>query len=428
MIVGFRSLCAFLRSRLGVFILVLLHFSGAAHAQTPFYDVSAQDLVGRPGTIIRQEPVSGAPPDSNAFRVLYRSTSFDGRPIAVSGLVIIPTTPDPVGGRAVVAWAHPTSGIVPHCAPSLAAFKFQQIQGLRDMLDHGYVVAATDYPGLGTAGPHPYLVGMSEGYAVLDSIRAARAVAETGTIHRTALWGHSQGGQAVLYAGLLARSYAPELEVTGIAAAAPAIELGTLLDDDLASPGGKNLLAMTLWSWSRVFKAPLAGMVDPEAMGVIDRLANVCLESLVDIMARQHAGEDLQRRFLLVKNPTEMEPWRTLLAENTIGALPPGIPVLLVQGSADDTIRPAVTQDYMRKLCAGGSRVQMLTVPGVGHGMIAVKTSREAVGWISEGLAGKEQAVIAAHEAWGSSHDVQGAAYCDRDAARLDERRPRAGR
>jgi acetyl esterase/lipase len=129
-------------------------------------------------------------------------------------------------------------------------------------------------------------------------------------------------------------------------------------------------------------------MVDPEAMGAIDRLANVCLESLVDIMPRQHAGEDLQRRFLSVKNPTEMEPWRTLLAENTIGALPPGIPVLLVQGSADDTIRPAVTHDYMRKLCAGGSRVQMLTVPGVGHGMIAVKTSREAVGWISERLAG----------------------------------------
>jgi acetyl esterase/lipase len=213
-------------------------------------------------------------------------------------------------------------------------------------------------------------------------------VAQAGTIHRTALWGHSQGGQAVLYAGLLAKSYAPELEVTGIAAAAPATELGALLDDDLASPGGKNLLAMTLWSWSRVFKAPLAGMVDPEAMGAIDRLANVCLESLVDIMPRQHAGEDLQRRFLLVKNPTEMEPWRSLLAENTIGALPPGIPVLLVQGSADDTIRPAVTQDYMRRLCAGGSRVQMLTVPGVGHGMIAVKTSRDAIGWIAERLAG----------------------------------------
>lgn len=108
-------------------------------------------------------------------------------------------------------------------------------------------------------------------------------------------------------------------------------------------------------------------------------------------MPRKHAGEDLQRRFLLIKNLTRQEPWRKLLAENTIGALPPNIPVLLIQGSIDDTIRPAVTRDYMRKLCAARSQVQMLTVPGVGHEMIAVKTSRDAVGWLSERLAGKAQ-------------------------------------
>lgn len=384
-----RTIFASLLWHIGFAALIASVFAVPANAQMPFYDASASDLIGKPGTIIRQESVSGAPSDSLAYRVLYRSTSFDGQPIAVSGLIIIPTTPEPVGGRKVIAWAHPTSGIVPHCAPSLALFKFQQIQGLRDMLDHGYIVAATDYPGLGTPGPHPYLVGKSEGYAVLDSIRAARAVAQTGTIHRTALWGHSQGGQAVLYAGLLAKSYAPELEITGIAAAAPATELGTLLDDDLATPGGKNLLAMTLWSWSRVFNAPLTGVVDPEAIAVIDRLANVCLESLIDVMPRRRAGENLERRFLLVKNLTKREPWQSLLAENTIGTLPSNIPVFLIQGSTDDTIRPAVTRDYMRKLCAAGSRVQMLTVPGVGHGMIAVKTSREAISWLSERFAGQ---------------------------------------
>jgi hypothetical protein len=33
---------------------------------------------------------------------------------------------------------------------------------------------ATDYPGLGTPGVHAYLMGESEGRAVLDSVRAAR--------------------------------------------------------------------------------------------------------------------------------------------------------------------------------------------------------------------------------------------------------------
>ncbi len=37
-----------------------------------------------------------------------------------------------------------------------------------------YVIAATDNQGLGTPGPHPYLVGDSEGMGALDSMRAAR--------------------------------------------------------------------------------------------------------------------------------------------------------------------------------------------------------------------------------------------------------------
>jgi len=41
------------------------------------------------------------------------------------------------------------------------------------MLARGYVVVATDYEGLGDPGVHPYLVGVSEAYAVLDSVRAA---------------------------------------------------------------------------------------------------------------------------------------------------------------------------------------------------------------------------------------------------------------
>ena len=49
------------------------------------------------------------------------------------------------------------------------------IFGLNQMLAQGYVVTATDYPGLGTQGIHPFLIGVSEDRAVLDSVRAARS-------------------------------------------------------------------------------------------------------------------------------------------------------------------------------------------------------------------------------------------------------------
>ena len=90
-----------------------------------------------------------------------------------------------------------------------------------ELIAGGAVVAFTDYPGLGTPGPHPYLVGESEGRAVLDSIRAARALLGDRASATAAIYGHSQGGHAAVWADQLAGSYAPELDIAGVAAMAP---------------------------------------------------------------------------------------------------------------------------------------------------------------------------------------------------------------
>jgi hypothetical protein len=143
-------------------ILSAVAAATSASAQTAFYRAPPSAVTGTPGSLVRQQMIDGAPLGATTYRVLYRSTGLDDKPILVSGVVIVPPGAPPPGGRPIVAWAHPTSGIVPRCAPSLAIFLFQQIQGLRSFVRNGYVVAATDYPGLGTAEPHPYLVGTSE--------------------------------------------------------------------------------------------------------------------------------------------------------------------------------------------------------------------------------------------------------------------------
>src|SRR5271156_3668671 len=87
--------------------------AGAAHAQTPFYRATVQELAGPPGTIIRSEPMLFAPAGAQAYRVLYRSTGVSGERIAVSGVIVVPPGPAPAGGRRIVAWAHPTTGVGP---------------------------------------------------------------------------------------------------------------------------------------------------------------------------------------------------------------------------------------------------------------------------------------------------------------------------
>jgi len=375
--------------RLILSILCALAGANAANAQTAFYRAPSSEVAGAPGTLVRQEVIDGAPLGATTYRVLYRSTGLNDKPILVSGVVIVPPGDPPSGGRPIIAWAHPTSGVVPRCAPSLAIFLFEQIQGLRSFVRDGYVVAATDYPGLGTAGPHPYLVGTSEGRAVIDSVRVAGSLPGAGGGKRFLVWGHSQGGHASLFTGAIAKSYAPELHLLGVAAAAPATDLVTLMNEDIDSVGGKNITAMTLWSWQRVFDANMDKVVDRRAIPAINQLAQECIEGPFDLKKRQRTEQPLEQNFLSVQHPSDVEPWHTLLAQNSPGALPSEIPVFLAQGTGDDIIHPKVTQDYAAKLCGAGSKVRILLMPNIGHSRAAQASTSALLDWARDRFAGK---------------------------------------
>lgn len=362
--------------------------SAPAFAQSSFYRVAPNEIVGGPGTVIREQAMMFGPEDASSYRVLYRSKGIHDEPIAVSGVVIVPHGPAPHDVRPVVAWAHPTTGVDPHCAPSVALSLFHQIQGLNEMLARGYVVVATDYPGLGTPGPHPYLVGTSEGRAVLDSVRAAREVPGVGPVRDFAVWGHSQGGQAALFTGLMAKTYAPDLHLVGVAAAAPATDLRALMSDDFDTAGGKNITAMTLWSWSQVFDLPLDQLVTPAAMPTVERLSRQCIESVFDLIIRRQEEKPLETSFLTVDNISSIEPWRSLLAQNTPGVLPRDVPVFLVQGTTDNVVVPKVTYEYTHRLCEAGSSVRLVTLPGVGHAFIARDAAPAAIDWMANRFTG----------------------------------------
>jgi acetyl esterase/lipase len=341
-----------------------------------------------PGSLIAANRIA-APDGARAYRILYWSTGLQGEPIRVSGVVIVPAGPTPPEGRPVIAWAHPTTGVVSRCAPSLARVFFASVQGLHAMLAHGYVVAATDYPGLGTPEVHPYLVGKSEARAVLDSVRAAIEIPGAGAGDSFAVWGHSQGGQAALFTGLEAAGYAPELKLVGEAAAAPATDLATLMTEDMGTGGGNNITAMTIWSWSRVYGATMTNVVAPQAKPVINRLAQLCIERWFDVLTRRGPTYALEKSFLSVDNLADREPWQELLKTNSPGPLPPNVPVFLAQGSADSLVRPSVTEAYRQRLCQNGDRVEFVLLPGVGHAFVARDAASAAIAWIADRFAGR---------------------------------------
>jgi hypothetical protein len=109
---------------------------------------------------------------------MYLSESVEGEPIAVTGLVAVPEGPAPADGRKLLGVGHGTTGIADACAPSRFSSQLASldrrlgapdlVELLGDFAGAGYVVAMTDYEGLGTPGVHPYLVGESEGRSLVD--------------------------------------------------------------------------------------------------------------------------------------------------------------------------------------------------------------------------------------------------------------------
>ena len=251
----------------------------------------------RPGTIIRSTRID-APAGARAWRILYHSRSVAGRDIAVSGWVIAPTGRAPRGGRVVVTWAHGTAGLADLCAPSkqadiasgAASASGPASYGAwmpmaQTLLDAGYVVAATDYEGLGTPGLHPFLVGESEGRSVLDAARAARGLKAAAAARKVLVFGHSQGGHAALFAGELAASYAPELRVLGVAAGAPAPDVEHMLPFVKSASFANGFVVSVVEGFHAAYP-----QFDPAAVLTPDALAQA---SIVDQKCLQDVGMTL---------------------------------------------------------------------------------------------------------------------------------------
>ena len=91
-----------------------------------FYSAPSPLPEGPSGTIIRRGVVEGFHAGATAYRVLYKSTGFDGNPAAVSGLIVLPHGKPPAEGRKVIAYTHGTVGVASNCAPSLVTNPKQQ--------------------------------------------------------------------------------------------------------------------------------------------------------------------------------------------------------------------------------------------------------------------------------------------------------------
>ena len=348
---------------------------------------------GKPGSVIRWQvgcdylaPGAAAPAD--VWNVLYKSTNANQQAIAVSGTVLVPTSAwTGSGPRPLVAYATGTQGWGDQCAPSseMAAGDYDEDFAVQNLLDQGWAVAVTDYPGLGTPGNELYAVNTAEGYAVLDVLKAALILrpAELSSDAPVAIEGYSQGGGAAAFAAEQAPTYAKSLDLVGVAMGGTPTNLQAVADNLNGSAFFAFLGGAAIGFEAAYPQLHFGKYLNSSGKQALKALSGMCQEQgLVT-----YAGKTIQQYTKGGIDPLTLPPVEQVLNENDAGAVAPDVPVLQYHGLADEVIPYAVEVALHDSWCALGATSDLVSFPG-DHVTTQVEAQVTVAQWIGDRFSG----------------------------------------
>jgi len=386
-------------------LVILLAATAARAAQVPAPDPRQGDgrtspfytwtgaIPDGPGRMLRTEPLDptlGLAQAAQQFRILYTSTNgMDGKTsVVVSGAFFYPKGSPPAGGWPLIAWAHGTTGVADICAPSWAARSFRDVSYLNTWLEQGYAVVATDYQGLGTPGPHPYLAVRPEAYSVLDSVRAALH-GFANLANRVVIVGQSQGGGAAFATAGIASSYAPELGIRGtVATGVPYITPAMLKqpagrDPNRPDPTIAYTLYVGLFMQQTDPELGKAALFSPKALPVFELARTTCvgpLESDVTSAGLSRSNVYAQGfRAAFEANLPALEYTTLKLAQ----------PIFIGTGAEDHDVAPSSQLALVKDACAAGTVVEAHLYAGLSHSPTVNASLKDSPPFVRKVLAGE---------------------------------------
>lgn len=356
-----------------------------------FYASPSEAALGAvaPGAVLRVREISAKAyyafsVKGQAWQLMYRSTDHKGKPVAMVTTVLVPTNA-PATQRKLLAYNTAYDALTLRCAPSYEFVKGTVLEQalIQSALKEGMVVVASDYEGLRSL----WTVGVNSGNGVLDGIRAAENFAPAkldGANTPVAITGYSGGAVATAWANELYRSYAPELNIKGVAAGGIPVDLGNVarkVDGKLFAGVYFGAVAALSNGYPEV---DTDALTNDKGKAMLAKAQNMCLGQFLTGAPDPLTSFLFQKMSNLVTVPDllEVPVVKGIIAENRLGQRTPGAPMYIYEGTADELMPVADVDGLVKKYCAAGVKVTysrtfndhiLLAVTGFGKAFSFVK-------------------------------------------------------
>ena len=351
----------------------------------PFYAPPAGFASLPPGTIIRSRGVSiSAVGAKAAYQLLYRTTDANGEPTATVATVVVPSAPAP-GPRRLVSYQIAEDSLTRNCAPSYALRNGMGNDKYWSLaLAQGWDVVIPDYEG----PQSELLVAPMEGRETLDGVRAAENFPLAGLPGRATevgIMGASGGSVPSLWAGALAPTYAPDINLVANTAGMPAADYEYIVAHiDGSALFGDVILALVgldraypqidLPSLLNARGNAIAASDAKDASGCGD---NGTLVQTAGGTAAQYTNYPTSSALAAVPR------LKSVLQQMSLVQAPaPKAPTLIVGGRQDEIMFAPQVDELSNYYCAAGTTVDYLTVPGdhIAAGQIYLPTALQYLG------------------------------------------------
>ncbi|MFJ4654618.1 lipase family protein [Nocardia sp. NPDC088792] len=386
----------------------------AAPPPDSFYDAPPGFETATPGTILRSRAVTvnalqAFPIRVQAWQLQYRTTDFHGAPYTAVTTVMIPE--GPAKPRPLLSYQVAIDSVTHACAPSyslqdgkLADFTDPtgpvtagtasvEIVAAAAALARGWALAVPDHGG----ADNRFFTPREPGYVVLDGIRAAEQFAPLGLAGvntPVGMFGYSGGGIASTWAAEMQPSYAPELDIAGIAAGAPVPDLIAALKSVSGRLTGGLIPAAfaAMGKDSPAFADRLDGYLTPEGRAAVTDAAPRCVAQ--SVLSRPWL--DIQKYLTVPLDQVIADPViHATMVERNRGTAAPTAPMYLYDGVTEEVSPIAGVDALAGFYCSHGTPVTYrrdefpdIPVIGTTHGTLAVLGLPGAFAWLDQQLAG----------------------------------------